>query len=507
MSISVKRLQHDVLDPTISVVTVLQKAILVANEHKDQLFLDWARRELKGYNTAQADAEYRNLNGQYVALTPDGRTLPIVWEHNDSKMKTRFLTGPVAEFDALLAGGGDRFAVTVNVDPRTLTSIDLEAGDKIGFVLTRTSLSSFLHAVRQRVLDWTMTLTAPPQIQDITAQGPVGMSLQQLLKLLFCVLDRGAGKTEDTHLFTNMSHQELVSRFIAYIDQHRHYLGYCQIEQSHALNDKGVDVLLRAEGGKVGFQLKSHFDVTEDAFAANVKRQLAESFAHGLDHYFILVCSPLIKTEKTDYSHRISHMLNELSMMKTNYHVAYGPLNTVRFFSGLPAVSRDDLLVRKAIDDDCLHEYEKGYEHLPEPTDDELREAEERLDAYGDDWPDSSEGRTAFEHLEALLHKKAGEYYVATFLPTLSPEMRQRRAALISVAQNCLAECRKCKSWDDRSEYKLPQWLDHVPEDMIPFTSLPNLLRINASLQEYLEVHRKMDEEKQEESKSAKPGP
>ena len=51
---------------------------------------------------------------------------------------------------------------------------------------------------------------------------------------------------------------------------------------------------------------------------------------------------------------------------------------------------------------------------------------------------------------------------------------------------------RNCKSWDDRSEYKLPSWLDQVPEEMIPYTSLPNLLRITDSLKGYLDVHRKM---------------
>jgi hypothetical protein len=54
--------------------------------------------------------------------------------------------------------------------------------------------------------------------------------------------------------------------------------------------------------------------------------------------------------------------------------------------------------------------------------------------------------------------------------------------------------CRKCKSWGERSEYKLPQWLEHVDESMIPYTSLPNLLKIKDSMEQYLEVHRENDE-------------
>src|SRR5439155_4425730 len=107
-------------DPTMSAGTILQKAILVANERKDQQFLDWARRELHGYSTAEADAEYRNLKGQYIAITSDGRTLPIVWDKDEPKLKARFVTLPLAEIENLFSGGGDTFAVTVNVYPRSL---------------------------------------------------------------------------------------------------------------------------------------------------------------------------------------------------------------------------------------------------------------------------------------------------------------------------------------------------------------------------------------------------
>src|SRR3984893_12758169 len=102
MAISVERLQHDVTDPTISVGTILQKAILVANEYKDQRFLDWARRELSGYSIADDNAAYRTLKGRYVVITSDGPTLPIVWDKDNPTLKARFLTLPLAEIEALL---------------------------------------------------------------------------------------------------------------------------------------------------------------------------------------------------------------------------------------------------------------------------------------------------------------------------------------------------------------------------------------------------------------------
>lgn len=112
------------------------------------------------------------------------------------------------------------------------------------------------------------------------------MIKKQSIRLIEGLLNRGISSKDATSLFAKMSHEDLVCRFTDYLNKHRHFLGYCHIETSHALNDKGVDVLLLSGGCKVGFQLKSHYDVTEEEFAANVKRQLAESFCHDLDQYY-----------------------------------------------------------------------------------------------------------------------------------------------------------------------------------------------------------------------------
>ncbi len=331
------------------------------------------------------------------------------------------------------------------------------------------------------------------------------MSQKSVIKALFGLLHRGAGSDEDTSLFTGLSHEAIVQRFAAYLNAHRHFLGYCQIEESHAMNEKGVDILLTTADCKVGFQLKSHYDVTEDKFAANVKRQWAESHAHGLDHYFILVCSPL-KDGDMDFGKKISHLLNELSQMKTAYHTALGPKNAVQFFRGLPPLTREELLVQRAITDDCLHDYERGYEHLPEVGGPDIEAADKALAAFGDDWPESDAGQAAYDRYTKAVQTKEAEQFVTTLLPTLPLDVRRQREELVAAAQRLLVECRACKSWRDRSEYKLPQWLDNVPEEMIPYTSLPNLLRITADLRRYLEIHREQDAALNNDESEAAPG-
>ena len=303
--------------------------------------------------------------------------------------------------------------------------------------------------------------------------------------ILDCLLNRGLSSDASTSWFKGVKHDKLVDILKIYLDDHRHFLGHCRIEGRQALNDRGVDVLLAANGFKAGFQIKSHFDVTEDAFAANVKRQFAEALSYGLDHYYILICSPLC-VGKTDFGPRISHLTNELSLFQNVRFDIFPPSYSVTLFSSPVRVSRNELHFRNALSDDCLEYYEKGYEHLPDPEDDEIEEAERQLDEVDDDIDGENLGR-ALADLQYLTYQKLAEAFRLTVLPTLPRDIIQQREALVADTNSLLAELRNHEHWDDRSEYKLPNWLYHVPEYMIPYTSLPNLLRIKASLEEFLE--------------------
>jgi hypothetical protein len=260
------------------------------------------------------------------------------------------------------------------------------------------------------------------------------MSRQGIEGILGCLLDRGTGTEQDTHFFIGVSHDELVRRLIDYLNAHRHYLGYCQIEPCQALNDKGVDVFLRSSGCTVGFQIKSHFDVQEDDFASNVKRQFAEALSYGLDLYYILICSALVKEGKKDYRMKVAHLQNELRLFKAVRSETYGPLNTVVYFKGTIRVSREELLARKAIADDALHDYERGYEHLPEVDDKEVRLAKQRLDSFGSYWFELEQGDEAFRDLQDLIERKQAEQFESMFLPTFPSERAResRRPRLLA---------------------------------------------------------------------------
>jgi hypothetical protein len=299
-----------------------------------------------------------------------------------------------------------------------------------------------------------------------------------------CLLNRGSSPDSDTKYFEQLSHDALIADLTSYLNSHRHFLGFCRLERAQNLNDRGVDLFLLANEGNIGFQIKSEYDVSEDRFAANVKRQFAEALSHSLMHYFILICASMA-THKS----RISHLMNEIGLFKNIDFSIYSPNNLVIPFRDRPTVTRDELLSQHAITDDALYDYERGYEHLPEVMDIDIENALKLLDKFGDDWFETEDGIKAYKKLTSVVQQKQRRQFEIEFYPTLSGEIKQKRKNLIDSAVNLLKKCRACESWNDRSEYKLSSWIEHIPEEMIPYTSIPNLLLINERLKEYYQIH------------------
>jgi hypothetical protein len=175
-------------------------------------------------------------------------------------------------------------------------------------------------------------------LKDLRAIIPIALSGSEsteswpLVTQILCLLDRGNGSSDETLYFAGKSHEDLVEEFCEYLEMHSSLIGSSHVEDTQALNDRGTDLHLKREGCKIGFQIKSPYDVSEDDFSANVKRQLAESSAHGLDKWILIICSPL-QHEGHDHRGRINYLLSELSTYKTDYVEAYGPRNAVRYFN------------------------------------------------------------------------------------------------------------------------------------------------------------------------------
>jgi hypothetical protein len=149
--------------------------------------------------------------------------------------------------------------------------------------------------------------------------------------------------------------------------------------------------------------------------------------------------------------------------------------------------SRSLLELREASLRDRLLTFEHGFEDMPIPTDSELDEASKRLNELA---CDSDEYYEALAHYNHLVGTKSADAFMKGFHPTLSLGVQRVRSDLTDAISTLLQSCRTCTTWDDRSEYKLPSWLEYVVEEMIPYTSLPKLRQIKLNLEELLRRHR-----------------
>jgi hypothetical protein len=161
------------------------------------------------------------------------------------------------------------------------------------------------------------------------------MTKQEAIINISTILNRKSSLDVETSFFTNRKHDDLLDLLLRYIEDSSALIGNPNVFKTQALNDHGVDLIIEYPNKcKIGIQIKSHFDVKEKDFAVKVKAQFAESQFHGLDKWYLLICSPLFESGGKSHSSKISHLINELSSYKTSYHVVYNPQQMVNFFTG-----------------------------------------------------------------------------------------------------------------------------------------------------------------------------
>jgi hypothetical protein len=160
------------------------------------------------------------------------------------------------------------------------------------------------------------------------------MTKQEAIINISTILNRKSSLDEETSFFKNKKHDDLLDLLLRYVENSSALIGNPKVVKTQSLNDHGVDLIIEYPNKcKIGIQIKSHFDVTEKDFAVKVKAQFADSKFHGLDKWYLLICSPLSESAGKNYSFKISHLINELSGYKTSYHVVYNPQQMVNIFT------------------------------------------------------------------------------------------------------------------------------------------------------------------------------
>ena len=162
------------------------------------------------------------------------------------------------------------------------------------------------------------------------------MEAQELVSRISIILNKGYGNFEDTEYFRDKPHDELIEEFMEYLELHNEHIGNPHNEITHMLNEHGTDIVIDIDGIQIGFQIKSHQDLTDEDFARNVFAQMAESMAIRLAKWYILICAP-----NREFEGRINHLMNRINALQSIYQAYYSPRNTIQYFNNPEVLSTE----------------------------------------------------------------------------------------------------------------------------------------------------------------------
>ncbi|TGL23078.1 hypothetical protein EHQ42_03130, partial [Leptospira levettii] len=157
------------------------------------------------------------------------------------------------------------------------------------------------------------------------------MNKTEQLILFSTIFNQNPVDDSETVFFKNLKHDDMLKDIVVFLNNYemkKHFNLKIDIIQS--LNDHGVDIIITTNQLKIGIQLKSNFDVCSSDFATKLKAQLSDSLAHDLDKLYILLCCDL-NEKSTRY--KVSSIISQISMYKSNYPVIYSPNICYSYFN------------------------------------------------------------------------------------------------------------------------------------------------------------------------------
>jgi hypothetical protein len=160
MDFLVLELQRDALNPAISVLVLLRKALVVAIKLNIQEFQQWVEKELKGYPNKSDLPQYRFMWGDLKARTHHGwRQVEVPLQFHELICKTP-VRQPISHIEALVETSKNPKSSLITMSPeleevlREYYSIPYE----IRIHIDGSQVKGVLEAVRDVVLTWSLKL-------------------------------------------------------------------------------------------------------------------------------------------------------------------------------------------------------------------------------------------------------------------------------------------------------------------------------------------------------------
>jgi len=157
----VLELQRDAINPEISVLVLLRKALVVAKKLNIQEFQQWVEKELKGYPENSDLPQYRFMFGQLKARNPYRGWIPVtVPSQIHEFISKRPVHQPISEIETLVETLKDKNSSLITMPPE-LEEI-LRMYDDIHFEIQIhidvSQAKGLLEAIRDVILNWSLKL-------------------------------------------------------------------------------------------------------------------------------------------------------------------------------------------------------------------------------------------------------------------------------------------------------------------------------------------------------------
>jgi hypothetical protein len=168
----VLELQRDALNPSISVLSLLRKAYVVARKLSIKQFQEWIELELNGYN-AHPIPEYRSVKGQLRAWNPYHHGWHQIVTHDQSLLEIYetvcnwSIGQSISELSALTHDADNELQMQLPPKVESFLASSVSTSVKVG--ISSASVKRIVESVRDVILQWALKL----EEDGITGEGMI----------------------------------------------------------------------------------------------------------------------------------------------------------------------------------------------------------------------------------------------------------------------------------------------------------------------------------------------
>lgn len=161
----VTELQTDAINPSVSILNLLSKALVVAKKLEIKDFEDWIELELNGYTDSQSIPQYRYVQAQLRGLNPFHGWQPVIAGDDETlefhnKLCNSPIVQPISELVALTQNTDKNSTLCMYLSPQieSLLVANLGGKTRVQLRISSASIKGIIEAVQNIILRWALKL-------------------------------------------------------------------------------------------------------------------------------------------------------------------------------------------------------------------------------------------------------------------------------------------------------------------------------------------------------------